>query len=188
MIFFQKVNPNFFIIFLPAFLFLSCNNQSEKNLVDSKKKNLMQGVDSFSILYEIGNQKLSTNDFKGAIPIFSKAILLNPTNADPFYCRGYALSAMGNDSAAIIDYNTTLQLNPDYKGAYFSRAVSYDMLGYFSKAISDYDKVLYLDSLFSNAWFNRGIIKAKTGSKIDGLSDIKKAATLNDPKAIEFLK
>ena len=169
-------------------LFCSCGNQSEKNLIDSEKENLVQLEDSFKVLYDIGNQKLSVNDFNGAIPIFSKAILLNPSNADPFYCRGYALSAIGNDSAAIIDYNRTIKLKPDYKGAYFSRAVSYGVLGQFNEAIADYNQVIMLDSLFSNAWFNRGIIKMNAGNKNEGIKDIKHAAYLNDPQAIQFLK
>jgi len=183
---FTKFNLANFFLFLVVFC--SCGNQSEKNLIDSKKENLVQLEDSFKFLYDIGNQKISTNDFKGAIPIFSKAILLNPNNADPFYCRGYALSAIGDDSAAVIDFDAAVRLMPDYKGAYFSRAVSYGILGRFNEAVRDYDVVIKLDSLFSNAWFNRGLIKVEIGNKNDGIKDIAKAAQLKDPKAIEFLK
>lgn len=183
----MKDNAKISIIFLLHILFYSCNNQGEKNLVESEKANVIQPVDSFAILYEIGNQKLSTNDFNGAIPVFSKAIMLNPNNADPFYCRGYALSAIGKDSAAIVDYNNTIKLNPEYKGAYFSRAVSYGILGNFNMAISDYDKVLTFDSTFSDALFNRGLTKITIGRKVEGFNDIKKAAQLKDPKAIQFL-
>lgn len=183
----NTINSKSFIFFLSLLLFYGCNNQGEKNLVETGKENVMQPVDSFSILYSIGNQKLSANDFNGAIPVFSKAILLNPNNADPYYCRGYALSAIGKDSAAIVDYNNTIKLNPEYKGAYFSRAVSYGILGQFNNAISDYDKVLTFDSLFSEAWFNRGSIKITIGRENEGLNDIKKAAQLKDPKAIQFL-
>lgn len=179
---------NALYFFLLSFTILcSCGNQSDKNMVESNDSSI-QLEDSFRILYDIGNQKLNANDFIGAIPIFSKAITLNPNNPDPFYCRGYALSALGNDTAAINDYNNTLKLRPDYKGAYFSRAVSYGVLGYFNEAISDYNQVLVLDSLFSNAWFNKGLIKIQIGNKKEGYNDIRKAAKLNDSKAIQFLR
>ena len=177
-----------YLVFICAVLLCSCNNQEEKNLVESENMDSAQPLDSFRVLYELGNQKLGSNAFHEAIPLFSNAIRLNPGDPDAFYCRGYALSAVGKDSAAIIDYSEAIRLKPDHKGAYFSRAVSYSVIGHLNDAINDYSTVLTLDSLFSNAWFNRGLIKLQSGRKEAGLMDIKMAARLQDPKALEFLK
>ena len=44
-----------------------------------------------------GNAKVNLGDYRGAIQDYSKAIELNPNNANAYYNRGNAKSALGDD-------------------------------------------------------------------------------------------
>ena len=52
---------------------------------------------------------------------FSKAIKINPTNAELFRDRGHAFYKKGNYDQAIFDLNTAIKINPKLAKAYSTR-------------------------------------------------------------------
>jgi antitoxin component YwqK of YwqJK toxin-antitoxin module len=58
---------------------------------------------------------------KETIPLYDKAIELNPTVAQVFFNRGTAYSNNFDFEKAISDYNRAIELNPNYMEAYANR-------------------------------------------------------------------
>jgi len=111
-----------------------------------------------------GNENLSKDNFDQAIVDFTKALELNPNDANVYYYRGlahYGISVMRNDAPsidrAIGDYNQALKLNPDYVEVYNARSGAYFGKNEFDKAIEDINHVIQLGTNDSFAYATRGV-------------------------------
>ena len=66
-------------------------------------------------LVEEGNDLYHRKDYDGAIKLYTKAIELNPKNADAFFWRGNCFFDKNDQSASIADYEKALELDPTMK-------------------------------------------------------------------------
>jgi tetratricopeptide (TPR) repeat protein len=64
--------------------------------------------------YKAGLAKYESEDYKGAIVDYTKAIEINPDNAETYYNRGLAKDDLEDYKAAIADYTKAIDLNPKY--------------------------------------------------------------------------
>ncbi|WP_163460233.1 tetratricopeptide repeat protein, partial [Escherichia coli] len=62
-------------------------------------------------------------DATGAIEDYTKAIELNPNNANIYYNRGVEKEKLKDFQGALADYNKALVLNPRNTAVYFNRGV-----------------------------------------------------------------
>ena len=66
-----------------------------------------------------GLVKYQVKDFSGAVALFTKAIIAQPTNQNFYTMRGTAYEDMGNDIEAEKDFRKTLDIHPnDFVAAY----------------------------------------------------------------------
>ena len=63
-------------------------------------------------LLEEGKDLFRRKDYDGAIKAYTKAIELNPKNANAFYWRGICFSEMKNEAAELADYEKAQALDP----------------------------------------------------------------------------
>ena len=77
--------------------------------------------------------KVDLGDYRGAIADYSKAIELNPNDAEAYSSRGVAKHHLEDYRGAIADYSKAIELNPNYTNAYFNRGV--DKIKRISKSI-----------------------------------------------------
>ena len=73
-------------------------------------------------LAELGKIKAEYQNYRGAIADFSRAILLNPNEADFYYQRGLVLRELSDLEAAIQDFDDAILRNPNHAWAYLQRA------------------------------------------------------------------
>lgn len=73
-------------------------------------------------LAELGKIKAEFQNYRGAIADFSRAILLNPNEADFYYQRGLVLRELSDLEAAIQDFDDAILRNPNHAWAYLQRA------------------------------------------------------------------
>ena len=71
--------------------------------------------------YNRGNAKGNSQDYKGAIADYTKAIELNPNFAAAYNNRGNAKSDLQDYLGAIADCTKAIELNPNYAYAYNNR-------------------------------------------------------------------
>ena len=81
-------------------------------------------------LYELGK-------FPEALSAYSKAISIDPDNAELLFNRGLVHLATRKFDMAILDFTKALAIDPTFKNSYEHRAQAYDELGLNDKAASD---------------------------------------------------
>ncbi|MGA1826355.1 MAG: tetratricopeptide repeat protein [bacterium] len=68
---------------------------------------------------------------------YTKAIEINPKDADAYYHRGLILMNGGEYSQAIADFTKAIEIDPKYADAYNSRGAAYAIKGEFERAWED---------------------------------------------------
>ncbi len=81
-----------------------------------------ESVNAAQDLAQQGKAKAEQYDYRGAIADFSKAILLNPNEADLYYQRGLILKELSDRRAAIQDFDDAILRDPNHARAYLERA------------------------------------------------------------------
>jgi tetratricopeptide (TPR) repeat protein len=76
-------------------------------------------------------------DFKGSIPLYDKAIALNPSYVEAWFNRGVSKGNLAMHQEAIDDYSNAIKLNKKFAPAYYLRAVSEINLNKFTEGCED---------------------------------------------------
>jgi tetratricopeptide (TPR) repeat protein len=80
-----------------------------------------------------------------AIADYSKAIKLEPRNADFFIARGHSYFNKENDGAALGDLNAAIKLGVKDSDAYVLRGILYKVRHEYDRSLADYEKAIQLD-------------------------------------------
>jgi len=123
-------------------------------------------------LYEQG-------EYDQAIEQFTKAIQIDPKDAQAHYQRGLSFVAQNEYEDAIVDYNNALQLNPKFHLAYYHRGIAHQLLGQHDKAIADYTRTLKLEPRMAVAYRHRGQALQAKGDSARAQADFEEAARLD---------
>lgn len=94
--------------------------------------------------YNRGNAFYYLGVLEKAIEDYSRAIVLNPDQAEIFYNRANSYADLGDHERAIEDYSQAIRLKPNYDAAYYNRANSHLRRGQLLRAVEDYKKALSL--------------------------------------------
>ena len=93
-----------------------------------------------------------------AIEDFTKAIDLQPNDADVYYYRGLSYADQDEYSLAIKDFTKSIELKPDYADVYNSRGAVYLKKYECDPAIKDFTKAIELKPDYASAYYNRGFV------------------------------
>jgi len=81
-----------------------------------------ESVKTATDLSQQGKVKAEQLNYRGAIADFSRAIQLNPNEADLYYQRGLILRQLSDRQAAIQDFDDAILRDPHHAWAYLQRA------------------------------------------------------------------
>lgn len=101
---------------------------------------------------EIGVQKFFEKDYQGAIDEFTKAININPKDAEAFNNRCYSKGIIGMYQEALDDCNKGISIDSEYGHAYDSRGEIKFVLNDFIGACSDYKTAIKYNVKEREAW------------------------------------
>ena len=135
----------------------------------------------FNYTFEAGKNKLKSGDYAGAINDFTAAINCGDENQDlaiVFLNRGAAYAHLGNNSAAVDDYNSVLKLRPNSPEAYTNRGLAYHELGKNDFAISDLNEAVRLAPGQYTVYTNRGVTFGEMGEYEKAIDDFNYAIKL----------
>ena len=107
-------------------------------------------------VFKKGIEYANKGNYDQAISDLSKAITLNPGDANVYLSRGNVYQNNGNYDQAISDLSKAITLNPNYASAYLSRGNAYQNKGNYDQAISDFSKAITLNPNYANAYLSRG--------------------------------
>ena len=102
---------------------------------------------------QLFTQAFSEKNYAKAIELCTKAIEINPQDAEAYNNRGHAKRHTGDFVAAIHDYDKAIEINPQYADAYCNRGNAKAHLEDYPMAIHDYDKAIEISP--HDAWFYR---------------------------------
>ena len=125
--------------------------------------------------YNLGAEAKDTD---GKIKYYTKAIEINPYNAQFYYYRGLAYNKKNLFPLAIEDFGKAITYQPNYPSAYSSRGFSYYEMGQQDGAIADYTKSISLDPSYAVTFFKRGVSYQKKGDNAKALEDYTEAIRL----------
>jgi hypothetical protein len=101
----------------------------------------------------------------------TRALALDPANAEVLSNRGAALRQLGRFEEALADYDRALALAPAAAEAHNNRGVALAALARYAEALAAYDRALQLDPGFDRARFNRALARLTLGDLRGGFAD-----------------
>ena len=102
--------------------------------------------------FNSGYDKAQVKDYYGAIADYTKAIELNPNDADAYYNRGNSKRNLKDYYGGIADYTKAIELNPNYANAFLNRGISKEILGDLNCACADLKKAARLGREDAAKW------------------------------------
>lgn len=148
------------------FLFVLCH------LLSSAQVNINHYI-------QVGQTRISTGNFVGAIENFNIVIKFKPQLPEPYFYRAVAKHQLEDYRGAIADYDKAVEIKPYFPDAYINRGLAHLSLSEFAAAIADYDRALELSPRNASIYNNRGIAKISM-KDIDGaIADYDKALESN---------
>jgi len=94
----------------------------------------------------------------------------------------------GNYMKAIENFNRALEYDPTYPKAYYELGLIYGYQNKWLKAKGYFEKAIIYDSKYAAAYYNLGVSYGNLGEELLATKNIKKAASLGDKDAQEFLR
>ena len=121
-----------------------------------------------------GIAKAELNDYKGAIGEFTKAIEINPKDAEAYAYRGNAKTQIQDYIGSIPDFTKAIEIDPKNMGAsYCNRGLVKDKLKDYDGAYDDYSKAIELYpriEVVEIAYIGRGLINFNRDNYIESVS------------------
>ncbi|MBN2018922.1 MAG: tetratricopeptide repeat protein [Sedimentisphaerales bacterium] len=141
------------IIFLKSYILKSGGVKGRTEMDISKITELIKKHPNDSDAYNLrGNYYSKKGDYDIAISDYTRAIVINPKNADIYHCnRGLAYSHQGEYSEAISDFCRAIEIHPKDAEYYYNRGNIRVKKGEYEGARLDYLKAIEISPTYSNA-------------------------------------
>ena len=141
----------------------------------------------FGALHLLGVICAQTGQFERAEELISKAIKIDPRNAEAYYNRGIALKELKRHGDALASYDKAILLKRNYAEAYYNRGIVLLELFRFEDALASNDKAILLKPEFAEAYNNRGIALKELRRYEDVLVSCDKAIALKPDYAEAYI-
>jgi tetratricopeptide (TPR) repeat protein len=131
--------------------------------------------------YQRGRGNLEKGKNEQAITDFTKAIRVNPTDAELYFYRAKAYENQQKHDLALADYTKAIELNPGVLSPYGSRGALYRKMRLYDQAIQDFTKAIELSPKMAPIYVDRGRTYFLKGSYDQAIADCGRAIEL-EPK------
>lgn len=128
----------------------------------------------------------NAGDYDGVIQNCSKAIELNPQNAEIYISCGLGYFEKGDYDQAIKDFDRAIKLNPQNTKAYEAREGAYHLKamasyesGDYDQAIKDFSRLIELNPQYAEAYAIRGNLYHEKGNYDQAIKDFSKIVELH---------
>ncbi len=113
--------------------------------IDTLKAKLFDDPNSELLLSVLGDAYFESQRYQEAIPIYERAVTINPQNPDVLNDLGLSYYYTGKAELAIDTVNRAIEADPAYKFAWLSKGFILTSLGKHDEAITSLNKVKELD-------------------------------------------
>jgi protein O-GlcNAc transferase len=108
-------------------------------------------------------------EFDRGVELISRALDINPNQADAHANMGNALLSMGRAAEAIDRFDEALRLKPDFVAALFNRGLSLVHLGRLDEALRAFESAIQVDPSFAAARQNHAAVLTRLGRHSEAL-------------------
>ena len=126
---------------------------------------------------------MTKNQFGEAIPVWRKALEMDPADGRAHFNLGYSLSQTGDLRDALAEYGKACDLSPDNPVVFAEFALALAQDGQADEAIANYRKSLALDASNPKVQADLGTMLYEKGLIAEGLEHLEKAIALNPDSA-----
>jgi len=126
---------------------------------------------------------MTKNQFGEAIPVWRKALEVDPGDGRAHFNLGYSLNRNGDLREALAEYRKACDLSPDNPVAFAEFALALAQDGQPDDAIVNYRKSLALDAANPKVQADLGTMLAEKGLTAEGLEHLEKAVAMNPESA-----
>ena len=126
---------------------------------------------------------MTKNQFGEAIPVWRKALEMDPADGRAHFNLGYSLSQTGDLRDALAEYGKACDLSPDNPVVFAEFALALAQDGQADEAIANYRKSLALDAANPKVQADLGTMLYEKGLIAEGLEHLEKAIALNPDSA-----
>ena len=149
---------------------------------------VIQSSTNIKYLLEYAQQATDKKNFSAAVYAYTKASIVDPTNAMAHYGLGWAkLSAGISDYDDILkDLNQAIALNSRLTIAYNTRGLIYVLLSRYDNAVKDFSSAIALDNNFELAYTNRAYAKYNLQDYDGAILDYGIALVLNPGSPLAY--
>ncbi|MBR1761157.1 MAG: tetratricopeptide repeat protein [Schwartzia sp.] len=116
---------------------------------------------------------------------YSRALAIDPNDADIYRYRGHAYKRKQMYDEAIADFSRALALNPSNADAYFNRAYAYQNKGLYDEAIADFSRGLDIKPNATD-YTNRAQLYSKKGLYDEAIADFSQAIAVHSDDVVSF--
>ena len=113
---------------------------------EGKAKSAKADDTAVQALIESANELAAKKEFEKALPLFERALKLNPQSSWAYNARGAAYMNMEKYDLAMTDFDSALALDPNYEQVFYNRGIIYARKGETKKAVEEFDKALKINS------------------------------------------
>jgi tetratricopeptide (TPR) repeat protein len=123
-----------------------------------------------------------------AITEFTKAIEINPNNAEAYNARGIVYHYIGKYDQAIADYTKAVQVDPTHNKAYYNLGFIYSSMSNYDQAVTYFTKAIQAKPDYTEAYKSRAIAYFAKNEYDKAWEDVHKVESLGDAVKPEFLE
>ena len=116
------------------------------------------GINTTNLYFHRGAAYISIGNYSKATKDLTKAIDIEPENAELYFYRGYAYTEMDKSEKAMADYSKAILYKPDYAEAYYNRGAVKIDLGLLDEGGEDLEESQRIGGLNIDVGFNLAII------------------------------
>jgi Tfp pilus assembly protein PilF len=117
--------------------------------------------------------------WKNSMELWNHALKVTKDNYIAHNNRGTIYGSLGQDGAAMDDFNQAIHQNPNYADAYNNRGNIYKKLGQYRLAIEDNNKAIQLNPYSDKYYNNRGNTYSFLGQHQSAIEDYNRAIRMN---------
>ncbi len=137
--------------------------------------------------YNRGTFWMEHGHLDNATADFTRAIDLDPTDAQSYNNRGLCYYHRQLFIEAIIDFSRALELKPDHAKAYNNRGNALALLGDDARAVNDFTRAIELLPTYTKAYNNRAMSYQKLGLYSEAIFDYKRAIELDPSYGLAYM-
>ncbi len=138
--------------------------------------------EDFVTYWESASAYLKNGQYDKAIEDYSRAIAIDPNNANAYNGRGIAYRKKDQYDKALEDFNKAIAIDPNSANAYNGRGIAYRKKDQYDKALEDFNKAIAIKPTYYAPYFDRACIYSLQNNESAACDSLNKAFENADDK------